>query len=65
METKRPKRIRAGKYLYKGYEITAIYHEPDHCVWWEGVNLETNCADYHYLTLRQVIKHIDEDESKN
>ncbi|MCS2583282.1 hypothetical protein NXY00_08220 [Bacteroides sp. BFG-551] len=34
----------------------------DKCVWWEAVNEETGCADYHYTTLRQIIQEIDEDE---
>lgn len=41
--------------IYDGY-----YH-PDKCVWWEAVNEETGCADYHDTTLRRIIQEIDEE----
>lgn len=64
------KRIKQGEgnwigcsgYLYMGYEIYNVgYHAPDRCIWWEAVNIETGCADYHATTKRQIKKMIDED----
>lgn len=56
------KKIHRGKYEYKGYYLCCCgYHEPDHCVWWEAVNIETGCADYHEHTKRQLMENIDND----
>lgn len=58
------KRISMGVYEYKGYKITNYgYYPPDHCIWWEAVNEETGCADYHAHTKKEIIDMIDEDES--
>ena len=54
------KRIHAGRYEYKGYE----YHHPDHCIWWQAINMETGCADYSCHTKRELIEEIDEYESR-
>ena len=44
-------KISKGIYEYKGYRISNCgYHEPDHCVWWESVDMQTECADYHATT---------------
>lgn len=45
------KRVRYGKYLYRGYELVGQgYYPPDHQVWWEGVDPKTGCADFHAET---------------
>lgn len=52
----RAKRIHRGTYEYKGYRIyNCGYHHPDHCVWWEAVNMATGCADYHATTKKHLI----------
>lgn len=57
------KRIGSGRYVYKGYQIYNYgYHHPDHCIWWEAVNIETGCADYHANTKRKLMKMIDKGE---
>ncbi|MCX4355871.1 MAG: hypothetical protein OSJ43_06555 [Oscillospiraceae bacterium] len=57
------KKIRRGLYKYKGYELRRFgYHQPDHCVLWEGVNIETRNADFHARTKRQLVLLIDEYE---
>lgn len=54
-------KIRSGLYKYKGYELRYFgYHHPDHCVWWEAVNSETQCADFHAHTKKELIELIDE-----
>lgn len=56
------KKLRAGKYLYRGYEIYKHgWHQPDRCIWWEAINLETDCVDYHAHTKRHIKKMIDAD----
>lgn len=33
------KRISAGRYLYRGFEIISVgYYYPEHCVCWEAVD---------------------------
>ena len=40
-------KISKGIYEYKGYRISNCgYYEPDHCIWWEAVDMKTGCADY-------------------
>lgn len=52
------KKIRPGKYLYKGYVITNHgYYPPDKRVWWEAVNIKTGCADHHSNT-KSGVKHL-------
>lgn len=54
-------KISKGIYEYKGYRISnCAYHQPDHCVWWEAVNLQTGCADYHANTKKGLVELIDE-----
>ena len=56
-------KISKGIYKYKNYRISNCgYHHPDHCIWWEAVNISTECADYHCTTKRGLIKLIDEGE---
>ena len=48
------KKISKGIYEYKGYKVSNCgYHHPDHCIWWEAVNLENGCADYHATTKKR------------
>lgn len=55
-------KISKGIYEYKGYKISNCgYHEPDHCVWWEAVDMKTGCADYHATTKKFLMKQIDDD----
>lgn len=59
------KRIHAGRYEYKGYELLNCgYHHPDHCIWWQAINMKTGCADYSCHTKRELIEEIDEYESR-
>ncbi len=54
------KRIHAGRYEYKGYELLNCgYHQPDHCVWWQAVNKKTGCTDYSRHTKRELMEEID------
>ena len=51
-----------GKYKYRGFVISNMgYYQPDHHVWWEGVDEKTGEASYHGRTLREVMQMIDED----
>lgn len=48
------KRISEGNYIYKGYEIRNHgYYPPDKCIWWEAINIESRCADFHAKTKNQ------------
>jgi hypothetical protein len=59
------KKIRTGRYLYKGYCVIRIgYYPPDKSIWWEGVNELTNEADYHGHTKSEIKKMIDDDNVK-
>jgi hypothetical protein len=54
------KKMHRGIYEYRGYKLyNCGYYHPDHCVLWEGVNIETGCADYHTKTRRDLISAID------
>ena len=56
------KKIRAGQYLYKGYEVTNHgYYPPDQCIWWEAVNVETGEADFRANTKKEIKWMIDEE----
>lgn len=56
------KKLSKGIYEYKGYRIANCgYHHPDHCIWWEAVDKNTGCADYHANTKKELIKMIDDD----
>lgn len=53
------KKIHKGIYEYKGYRLSNCgYHHPDHCIWWEAVNMETGCADYHAKTKEDLMDAI-------
>lgn len=55
-------KISKGIYKYKGYRISNYgYYEPDHCVWWEAVDMQTGCADYHATTKKFLMEQIDDD----
>ena len=42
-------KISKGIYEYKGYRISNCgYYEPDHCIWWEAVDMKTGCAAWIY-----------------
>lgn len=60
------KKIRAGRYQYRGYEVVCIgYHQPDHCVWWEATSIDSpgvGCLCFHGNTKREVKWRIDEYE---
>lgn len=59
----RAKRIGSGIYEYKGYRLANCgYHRPNHQIWWEAVNLKTDCADYHAQTKKELMQMIDKDE---
>ena len=46
----------------KGIIGTVSYtHLPDHCIWWEAVDMKTGCADYHATTKKFLMKQIDDD----
>ena len=49
------------EYHYRGYRVVNHgYYPPDSCVWWEAVNMKTECADHHAHTKRELKKLIDE-----
>lgn len=59
------KKVKRGVYEYKGYRLCYFgYHRPDHCVWWEAVNIETQCTDFHATTKKGLIAMIDKYEAK-
>lgn len=56
------KKIHAGRYEYKGYELLNCgYHHPDHCIWWQAINMKTGCADYSCHTKKELIEEIEMD----
>lgn len=60
-KSRRAKRLKNGHYLYKNYELfNCGYHHPDHCIWWEAINIETDVADYHANTKQELMDLIDE-----
>jgi hypothetical protein len=47
--------------LYKGYRLRNHgYYPPDRCIWWEAINVETEEADFHAHTKRDLKAQIDE-----
>lgn len=55
-------KVHKGVYEYKGHKISNCgYHHPDHCIWWEAVNNDTGCADYHANTKKEIMNMIDKD----
>lgn len=60
-----PKKLSKGVYFYRGYTISNCgYHAPDRCVWWEAVNMDTGCADFHAHTKKRIIEMIDNEKQK-
>lgn len=58
-------RISRGVYEYKGYRLANCgYHESDHCVWWEAVNIESGSVSYHAHTKRSIMGLIDKNYKK-
>ncbi len=59
------KRITEGKYISRGYRYLNYeirnhgYYEPERCVWWEAVNIETGEADFHAHSKREIRLLID------
>jgi hypothetical protein len=49
-------------YRYRGFDISRHgYYHPDKCVWWEGIDQKTGCADFHATTRTGIIEMIDRD----
>jgi hypothetical protein len=47
--------------FYRGYTIRNHgYYPPDKCIWWEAVNDETGCADFHAHRLKDIIQMIND-----
>lgn len=62
--THKAKRIRAGKYIYRGYEIYCCgYYPPEQRVVWEAAD-ENGCGFAHDYSLKGVKKLIDLDLDK-
>lgn len=58
------KRIRPGKYNYRGITINCIgYFEPEHRICWEAVD-ETGCSFAHAYTFRDCKYLVDKDLDK-
>lgn len=54
------KKVKSGVYIYKGYVVQNYgYYPPDKCIWWQAVNVETNCADFHANTKKELLFQID------
>lgn len=53
-------KISKGIYEYRGYRLRNCgYNQSDHCIWWEAVNLITDCVAYRANTKKDLIKLID------
>ncbi len=49
------KKIRAGKYQYRGWVISRVgYYEPEQRVAWEAYDPKTGCADFHGFSKREI-----------
>lgn len=60
------KKIKNWHYSYKEFDvINHGYYPPDKCIWWEAINKETGCADYHAQTKGDIKSMIDNDFNKN
>ena len=58
----RCKKIRAGKYEYRGWIISKFgYHSPDKKICWEGYNPKSGHADFLGFSKREIKALIDED----
>ena len=59
------KKIRAGKYEYRGWIISSVgYYNPEHCVCWEGYDPETGSADFHGFSKKEIKWLIDDNNNK-
>lgn len=55
------KRIKAGKYLYRGWLISSVgYYEPEKRVCWEAYDPKTGWSDFHGYSKREVKSLIDD-----
>ncbi len=60
------KKIRAGKYEYRGWIISSVgYYHTEHCVCWEGYDPETGCSDFRGFSKKEIKWLIDDSLSKN
>lgn len=60
------KKIRAGKYEYRGWVISSVgYYEPEKRVAWEAYDPNSGCADFHGFSKQEIKWLIDEDLLKN
>jgi hypothetical protein len=60
------KKIRAGKYEYRGWIISCVgYYEPEHRICWEGYDQNTGCADFLGYSKQEIKWLINESLSKN
>ena len=56
------KKIRAGKYEYRGWIISSVgYYEPEKRVAWEAYDPNSGCADFHGFSKQEIKWLIDED----
>lgn len=54
------KKIRAGIWEYRGFRLCNCgYHEPDHCVIWEAVDIITGNAEVHSSTKAGLMIRVD------
>lgn len=59
----RAKKIRKGKYLYRGYEITCIgYYPPKQKIVWEAVDPQASHGYFHGFSLKELKRWIDKYE---
>lgn len=60
LQLPKAKKIKRGIYEYKGYRLYCCgYHQPDHCIWWEAVNIKTELVEYHATTKKRLMARID------
>ena len=54
------KRIRAGKYIYKIWELNCVgYYPPEKRIVWEATNIEDGQSDAHDWTLKGLKERVD------
>ena len=64
MSRHRAKRISAGHYIYRGYEVQSVgYYHPEHCVCWEAVD-SNGCGFAHGFSLAMTKRLIDDELDK-
>jgi hypothetical protein len=60
MATEKAKKLRRGKYLYRGYVVTCVgYYHPEHKVAWEAED-ENGNGFAHSFSLRDTKRLIDD-----